>query len=518
MARDNGRNSQPSLGIALSGGGIRAALFSLGAMLYMCHSGLRRRVRVITSVSGGSITNAALVSAGDLATMESLELQRAIVRAGRALAKEGAFFLPSRKRLVASALLGVAFPLIYTAITLVLLGSALFTTTNLVILGLFVPATVAWFVFVLLLSRAPSQIRAYDKIIARSTSESSNFKDRFQRQEKQTLSSLSDSSVCHIFCATELNSGQPFYLTPRWLYTPAFGWGNADLKVSEAVYASAAFPGAFPPLKVSVDQLDMSGGSVAHVRPKHFLLADGGVFNNFGTEWFEDASEASTRLYGTDDRFEIPTEVDAQIVVNASAPPRVTELDTKARWRRPWSWVPLRNVQTFLRIISILYENTLEPRMRAFERESDEYIVLDISVQPNELARTIRDKSQSPEVKLRAEKMFKRLSELDKYWDEFIRRTSLTPTKLSFVGVDLATALMRHGYLMAAIACHARFDTPGIDKVPDEYWFDQLLDNPEATDQTLAQHYCQTKEAVDTEAVKTPSAVSTAEEQSVPST
>jgi predicted acylesterase/phospholipase RssA len=451
--------------------------------------------------------------------MESLELQKAIGRAGRALAKEGAFFLPSRKRLVVSALTSVLILVLYAVIGLLISGSALLTTTNLFILGLLVPAAVAWFVFLLLASRARGQIRAYDKIIARSTSESSTFATRFQRQEKQTLSQLSNSSVCHVFCATELNSGQPFYLTPKWVYTPAFGWGNPELKVSEAVYASAAFPGAFPPFKVSVDQLDMSGGTTAHVRPKHFLLADGGVFNNFGTEWFQDVDGASATLYGTDDRFEIPKEIGAQIVVNASAPPRVTELDTKARLRKPWSWVPLRNVQTFQRIISILYENTLEPRMRAFERESDEYIVLDISVRPDELAHAIQKNSDSPEVKQRAQRMLERLSELDRYWDEFIRRTSLTPTKLSFVGVDLASALMRHGYLLAAIACHARFDTPGIDKVPDEYWFDQLLTDPEATDPALAQRYCQANDAADTEAVRAPAAIrTTEEEQSVPST
>jgi hypothetical protein len=46
------------LGIALSGGGHRASLLSLGALLYVVDSGMNARVRTVTSVSGGSITNA----------------------------------------------------------------------------------------------------------------------------------------------------------------------------------------------------------------------------------------------------------------------------------------------------------------------------------------------------------------------------------------------------------------------------------------------------------------------------
>src|SRR2546426_31543 len=49
-----------ALGIALSGGGNRAALFSLGALLYIHDTGRNRDVTTITSVSGGSLTNAFL--------------------------------------------------------------------------------------------------------------------------------------------------------------------------------------------------------------------------------------------------------------------------------------------------------------------------------------------------------------------------------------------------------------------------------------------------------------------------
>src|SRR4051794_19857362 len=53
-----GREKTAPIGVALSGGGVRASLFSLGALLFLVDSGLSRRVREIASVSGGSITNA----------------------------------------------------------------------------------------------------------------------------------------------------------------------------------------------------------------------------------------------------------------------------------------------------------------------------------------------------------------------------------------------------------------------------------------------------------------------------
>jgi len=43
--------------VALSGGGHRATIFGLGALLYLVDAGLNRSVMAISSVSGGSILN-----------------------------------------------------------------------------------------------------------------------------------------------------------------------------------------------------------------------------------------------------------------------------------------------------------------------------------------------------------------------------------------------------------------------------------------------------------------------------
>lgn len=55
-----------SLGICLSGGGFRAALYGLGALRYLAESGSLARVRVVCGVSGGSVAAAALVAAGEV--------------------------------------------------------------------------------------------------------------------------------------------------------------------------------------------------------------------------------------------------------------------------------------------------------------------------------------------------------------------------------------------------------------------------------------------------------------------
>ncbi|MFI5121524.1 MAG: patatin-like phospholipase family protein [Vicinamibacteria bacterium] len=52
-------SAQPKVGLALSGGGFRAAFFHLGVLARLAELGLLRRVEVISTVSGGSIVGAA---------------------------------------------------------------------------------------------------------------------------------------------------------------------------------------------------------------------------------------------------------------------------------------------------------------------------------------------------------------------------------------------------------------------------------------------------------------------------
>jgi predicted acylesterase/phospholipase RssA len=51
-----------TIGLCLSGGGHRASVFSLGALLYLADAGRRGDIRTISSVSGGSLTSGSLAA------------------------------------------------------------------------------------------------------------------------------------------------------------------------------------------------------------------------------------------------------------------------------------------------------------------------------------------------------------------------------------------------------------------------------------------------------------------------
>ena len=51
-------NQQPTIGVAISGGGHRASLFGLGALLYLIDADKGAHLGSVASVSGGSLTNA----------------------------------------------------------------------------------------------------------------------------------------------------------------------------------------------------------------------------------------------------------------------------------------------------------------------------------------------------------------------------------------------------------------------------------------------------------------------------
>ena len=80
----DGRIADPHIAIALSGGGHRAALFGLGALLYLIDAGKGPEVACVSSVSGGSMTNGAVALTTDLRQVTPAQLRenvRPLVRA-----------------------------------------------------------------------------------------------------------------------------------------------------------------------------------------------------------------------------------------------------------------------------------------------------------------------------------------------------------------------------------------------------------------------------------------------------
>jgi predicted acylesterase/phospholipase RssA len=461
-----------AIGIALSGGGVRAALFSLGVLMYLVHSELNQRVAMISSVSGGSITNAAIAASGDISTMKPDEFEPVCSRLAHRLAKEGSFFLPPVGRITKLLLLLAAF-LSFEFFALDWLQgqrdmALQIVTTALVLVELIVP----FFLYIVLriLFRKVCQRNVYKRLINCVQSE----KEPGLGRRSIALKDLATTNVAHVICATELLSGQPMFFSKDWVYSEAFGWGEPNIAADRAVYASAAFPGAFTPLRLPTARLKMGGGESIRDRPPALLLADGGVFNNLGTDWFRIARELRDTHLRQDHRFQPPPHIDYSIVVNASAPPKVTRL----------SRVPvLHMVLVFGRTMTVLYENTVRPRIKELDQEpGTRTIVIDISMSPIELAERARDGSGSDhEIRRRAKGLIKELEELHglsgHYWDDLVDDTSLLKTTLRSVGTERAARLMRHGYLSAMVALHARFGTSGIRAVPDDRAFLDLTEN-----------------------------------------
>jgi Patatin-like phospholipase len=313
-----------------------------------------------------------------------------------------------------------------------------------------------------MLGRQFTQKLVYRDFVARVTAK--------RKTRTVRLSDFSESRVRHVLCATELTSGRPIYMDGQMVHSPAYGSGLPKMSVSEAIYASAAFPVGFPPLRVKTAALNMSGGDTED-RPPRLLLSDGGVFNNLGTDLFTVWEKVAASPFTLDPRFTPLPTVEQRIIVNASSPAKILTMP------RVWIW---RNIVAIIRIMSILYENTVRPRVQQLIKEEDTLggpLVIDIAESPAELAARIKKFDDGDGASERAAEMLIALETFrdNAYWHGYASRASLTKTVLRAVGETVAVRLLILGYLNATVACHARLKSAGLNKVPSEYWFQALV-------------------------------------------
>ncbi|WP_165546468.1 patatin-like phospholipase family protein [Kribbella soli] len=456
-----------TLGVALSGGGVRAAFYALGGLMYLVRSGLNRKVRLVSSVSGGSIVNVAVAMAGDFSESDPKEFDRLVGIASHRMAKSGVFFWPGLKQAARSIIIFMLWAPVFIGLMNVV-G---------VIDGW--PWDIFWFgeiwytglmtVFLLgytIVGRQRIQQEAYHQFLVHmSTGEKKSHRRR-------SLAELPASAVAHVLCATELTSGQPMYMSREMAFSPVYGRGGSDLALAKAIYASAAFPIGFPPLRLRSANLNMAGGRDEEA-PKWLLLSDGGVFNNLGTDAFA-ANDSAAQIYLPDPALPIIPNVDLQMIINASSPSKKASISSLLVWR---------TIPSTVRIMSVLYENTLRPRMqRLMEAQSAPGgpIVVDISESPVELVdRLAKGRTDADPVRVRALEMRAILNKerSDYEWKTYADRAAQTKTVLSAVGSTAAVRLLRLGYLDTAIACHAHLGTQGIGAVPMDKWFKDLVDN-----------------------------------------
>jgi hypothetical protein len=292
-------NEAPSIGVALSGGGHRATVFSLGALLYLTDAGANRSVATITSVSGGSLLNA-FVALQDqpFNKYSAQEFEERVARLAQCVAGNlrrwtlvvrltfalllvlvlcWATFLDSGAFLVASAAILVAFGVLLGPAsggflfghwcTWLYLAPVIWGPLAMITCIVERRAIVTWLsasgfsaesmpfadfiwggalLMLLLAWGALAQQRhaiaglAYGRMLARLRGMPSGSGPK--------LEDMHGAGIRHVLCATELHAGRHAYFTHDLVYSRGFGLGGpGGLPLRVAVQLSANFPGGFPP-------------------------------------------------------------------------------------------------------------------------------------------------------------------------------------------------------------------------------------------------------------------------------
>jgi hypothetical protein len=350
--------------VALSGGGHRATLAALGALLALVDRRLNRNVIQIASISGGSITNAFVAQRCAFETLEPGGLDGIASDLAQTIIDRGVLTRSWLATLVAAPpILGAVVVVIFVSVGLITLVAVAAGVVAALSLLMMAGLLVDW-----LLDRRyfrPS-----------SSGSAGPLKDR----HRASIASLSDRNIDHVFGMTDLVLGLPVYISSQqkgmlWRQLargPSSVFGNPKIQtcdagawsIAEIVRASAAFPG-IPPRRVLMPT-DPVNPDVA-AAPRVAFLADGGMWNNLGTQVLREdqfLGSHATRENGVPRPYWTAPNMPL-LIINGSATRRPSQ---------PWKfYVPgLASLAALLQTTRILSTNTVVPRsnamMRSFQR------------------------------------------------------------------------------------------------------------------------------------------------------
>jgi predicted acylesterase/phospholipase RssA len=368
------------LGVAVSGGGYRATAWALGVLLGLAESGAKDRVSTISSVSGGSITNAAVaMSKMGYSTADSTEFARFAAELANRLAGRPRWFhsvLALEVALIVSMWIVVRWASWGLPVALGILmilaayagswsGDMLFGRIRMwlyidVVFGGGVAAIVLawghWWWFAAAVVGLSLVLQVRGMVVGSAIGASL----RKLTRHSGKLADL-NKDVVHVICATELRAGHHMYFSPGFVAAFDFGLGlDPDLPIHAAVQASANLPGAFP------TRWMRSGPLGFRVGPKPpFLLAltDGGVYDNMGDQWLSGLPGRIKRLKGelaasrlANDEVEDVARLwesinpDVVIVGNASG-----ALQPRKVWSALLPWIG--EITGLLQVKDVLYDN-----------------------------------------------------------------------------------------------------------------------------------------------------------------
>jgi len=431
-----------SLAVSLSGGGHRATLFVLGALMYLVDAKANANVSSIASVSGGSLTNGMVGQTLNFRRTNGNEFRdRVASPLATQIANKGTLFAPLLSKvyvvlLVITALLAIVIPAV-------------------------VPAP--WYVRILLflaLSMVWGWILAIRGRVCARAFKTTLFSPNGR---ETTLSDVRKEDLDHIICATEFRSAQQVYFAGDFIYSYALGYGvPARLSLARAVQASAAFPGGFPPSSLSTRQHNFTGAPPPSAGgppepPTKMVLTDGGVYDNMGDQW---ATGFVDRVKACDKLRPGRSAPDRLVVVNASA-------------RIPWNpfrrhLIPLLGeFAALLRVNDILYINTTNVRreliVESFNPEDPtkatglESVLVQISQSPFRVASKYAEAETPAGDRAREVLEFLKAGPSRADWSQIANANSTVATTLSKIGPEVTARLIYQGYVVTMCNLHVFF-------------------------------------------------------------
>ena len=273
--------TQPSIGLALSGGGSRAIAFHLGCLRALHDLGILERVTVLSSVSGGSVIAAMWAYSTD--TFADFDFR--VVN----LLRKGLAGAAVRKLLLPKYLMGCISTAIFAGLPA--LATTLLNRAVSVVSGIVHASKLSrpwWIVQV----QPP-----FRRWVSRTDAFQGALRDRLFGA--RTVESSRRNNIEVILNACDLRTGTAFrYGSAQsgcWRYGRL---AENTIPLAEAVAASAAYPAALPALDRNYEFIGKDGKR----RKVRSIITDGGVFDNLGVTCLEPgrSKEFSTHAFQLD--------------------------------------------------------------------------------------------------------------------------------------------------------------------------------------------------------------------------